>query len=70
MKQLIDLKSLWFNTKRALYATMVLSLVLSIPVLSWVELSHKEDEPAKTTQVDKNNNSAKPTNVAVFQKQS
>lgn len=70
MKQLIDLKSIWFNTKRALYATMVLSLTLSIPVLSWVELSHKKDEPAKTTQVAKNNKTAKTANVVVFQKQS
>ena len=67
MKQLIDLKSIWFNTKRALYATMVLTLAVSIPALSWVELSHKEDEPEKTTQVAKAS-IAKPTNVAVFQK--
>lgn len=70
MKQLIDLKSIWFNTKRALYATMVLSLAVSIPVLSWVELSHKEEEPVKTIQVAKNNSKAKPTNFVVFQKQS
>ena len=71
MKQLIDLKSIWFNTKRALYATMVLSLAVSIPVLSWVELSHTEDQPEKTSQVAKTNiNTAKPTNVGVFQKQS
>ena len=50
MKQLIDLKSIWFNTKRALYATMVLTLAVSIPALSWVELSHKEDAPEKTTR--------------------
>ena len=70
MKQLIDLKSIWFNTKRALYATMVLSLAVSVPVLSWIELSHKEEEPVKTTQVSKNTNTAKATNVVVFQKQS
>ena len=70
MKQLIDLKSIWFNTKRALYATMVFSLARSIPVLSWVELSHEEDEPVKTIQVAKITNTAKTTNVVVFQKQS
>ena len=70
MKQLIDLKSIWFNTKRALYATMVITLAVSIPVLSWVELSHEEEQP-ETTQVAKtNNNTAKPTNVVLFQKQS
>ena len=68
MKQLIDLKSIWFNTKRALYATMVLTLAVSIPALSGVELSHKEDEP-ETTQVAKAS-VAKPTIVAIFQKQS
>lgn len=69
MKQLIDLKSIWFNTKRALYATMVLTLAVSIPVLSWVELSHTEDPPEKTTQFAKGY-IEKPTNVVVFQKQS
>lgn len=68
MKQLIDLKSIWFNTKRALYATMVLSLVMAIPVLSWVELSHEEDQPEQTIQVAKTSNPVKATNVAVFQK--
>ena len=69
MKQLIDFKSIWYNTKRALYATMIIALVLAIPVLSWIELSHVEEPAEKTTEVAKTNNTVKP-NTVVFQKQS
>lgn len=69
MKQLIDLKSIWFNTKRALYATMVLSLAFSIPVLTWVELSHKENEPAKTIHVGNIITTAQ-SSTAIFARQS
>jgi hypothetical protein len=68
MKQIIDLQSIWFSTKRALYAAMVIILSLSIPALSYMELSHSDKEPVKSEQIAKNNGSMPLT--APFQKQS
>lgn len=69
MKQVIDFKSLWFNTKRALYATMVMALTLSIPVLSYMELTRTESKQEETTKEVKSEVIAKkPT--AVYPKQS
>ena len=69
MKQFINLSTLWFNTKRALYATMVIILAVSIPALSWIELSHKEDQPEKRSEITTNKVAAQST-VVLFQKQS
>ena len=65
MKKLIDLKSIFFNIRRALYATMVIIIAVSIPVLSYVELSHEdENDTEKTTIMAKN---GPKTNVVTYQ---
>ena len=69
MKQIIDFSRIWFNTKRALYASMVIILAVSIPALSYVEFSHAKDQPEKTIKVT-NTKTAYTSNTMVLQKQS
>lgn len=68
MKQVIDFKSLWFNTKRALYAIMVMALTLSVPLLSYMELSRKENKEETIKEVKSEVIAKQPT--AVYPKQS
>lgn len=68
MKQVIDFKSLWFNTKRALYAIMVMALTLSVPLLSYMELSREETKQETTEEVKSEVIATQPT--AVYPKQS
>ena len=44
MKQTINFNTFFYNCKRALYALMILTVVLAIPVLSYMELSHVEEQ--------------------------
>ena len=69
MKQIIDLSLLWNNIKHALYAAMVIVIAISIPALSYMELSHKDKEVEKNIQLMANNIKAKPT-IILGQKQS
>ena len=71
MKKIINVSTIFYNLRRALYATMVIVLAVSIPLLSWIELSHSEEQSEKTTEVSKSNIIAKgSTTVSLFQKQS
>lgn len=47
MKQSINLNTFFYNCKRALYALMIITVIFSIPVLSYMELSRVE-EPEQT----------------------
>ena len=68
MKQSINLKSIWFNIKRALYAMMVIVITLAIPALAYLELSHT-DKQENSKEVVKENSLARQTKVH-FQNQS
>jgi hypothetical protein len=68
MKTIINLSTIFYNIRRSLYAMMVIILAVSIPVLSYIELAHTEEEPAKT-EVSKPNTVAKAT-TGLYQKQS
>lgn len=52
MKQSFNLNTFFYNCKRALYALMILTVIFSIPVLSYMELSRVEEKP-KTEIIDK-----------------
>jgi hypothetical protein len=69
MKQLQNLEGAFlYNLRRTLYAAMVIILVVSVPILSWVELSHKENESEKRSEIITSKIATK--SVALFQKQS
>ena len=69
MKQIINLSLVWNNIKHALYAAMVIIIAISIPALSYMELSHTDKEVEKTIQVAKGNSMAKQP-ITLLQKQS
>lgn len=70
MKQLQNLEGAFlYNIRRTLYAMMVIILAVSVPLLSWVELSHKEDQTEKRSGITTPELTTKST-VALFQKQS
>ena len=70
MKQLQNLEGAFlYNIRRTLYAAMVIILVVSVPLLSWIELSHKEDQSENRTEITKDQLSSKST-IVLFQKQS
>jgi hypothetical protein len=71
MKKIINVSTIFYNLRRALYAMMVIVLAVSIPLLSWIELSHSEEQSEKKTEVSKSNIIAKgSTTMVLFQKQS
>lgn len=70
MKQLQNLEGAFLhNLRRTLYATMVIVLAVSIPVLSWVGLSHNEGQSQKSSEITTTKLTTKSTAV-LFQKQS
>ena len=70
MKQLQNLEGAFlYNLRRTLYAAMVIILVVSVPLLSWIELSHKEDGSEKRSEAITGKIAAK-SSVALYQKQS
>lgn len=69
MKKIINLSIIFYNVRRALYAMMVIVIAVSIPLLSWIELSHNEDQPAKANEITKSNSIAKQSTVVLYQKQ-